>query len=118
MSQNIALENIQNNQPDYIRVRELFFEIYPRVVQIGGCNFAALSKYNLLAPMPSDILAIYISGLAYGRASELSEKGTPAWGVFDAWKLVQNDLAPILPGCPKLSAPAEIEIKAPGQRKR
>jgi hypothetical protein len=110
MRKNMQLTTIANNMPDYVETRDNFFELYPLILRMGGVNYVALTPFCGVPYTPSELLALYLSGVAYGRASELSEKGAPAWGVFEAWQLVQHDLAAIMPPAKRLPAPVTMLV--------
>lgn len=114
MRENLHLTTINDNIPDYAETRKEFFDLFPLLSKIGGVNYAALTPFIGIPYEPHKILALYLCGLAYGRVSELSEKGVGCWDVFSAWALVQQDLTAILPDVPSLPAPIEMEVKAPG----
>src|SRR4051812_7426378 len=110
MRQNMQLQTIQANMPDYAHTRKVFFDTFSLAQKLGGVNYAAFTPFIQLQPEPSDILAIYLCGVAYGRVQELSEQGENCWDVFTAWALVQGELDAIMPDMPRLPAPAEYSV--------
>jgi hypothetical protein len=121
MRENRQLAEIASNMPDYAKVRGEFFENYPVFLKLGSVNYVALAaRSGSLGGSYETVLAVYLCGLAAGRAQEISEQGDPdhlnPWNPLGAWALVQAELTAIMPDIPRLPAPAEVKI--PRRRKQ
>lgn len=115
VGKNIQLMNIVNNMPEYEACRKEFFEHFHMFQKLGVVNYAALGQYTGFHGPASEVVGIFLAGMALGRASEISEREADGlqmdvWSALVAWTLVEGELRAILPELPRLPAPAEITI--------
>jgi hypothetical protein len=127
MSNNRQLAAIVEYMPDYAKCRNEFIEHFDMFKKLGVVNYSALGQLTGFQGTPEEIVGVFLAGLALGKVSEISEQGGgeyiehygTVWDALVAWNLIEDELEAIRP-VKRLPEPAsiEVEVKAPGRRRR
>lgn len=100
MGRNRQLEAIKANWPDYEECQKRFLQHLCGFQKLGAVNYAALLHGTGWNGATSEIIGYFLVGMALGRAMEIAEQDDNTIDVYnplEAWKLVEDELAVLLP---------------------